>query len=187
MNKVKGLETSVQKSQESYQIDSNLQELLIEAKALFEELDKCSAQIRALEKELQRVNAKFPFKLKLKESEESLYMPPHDRHVQWCPNGTVRGYTQQEFDFLSWEMEDSAKNFRFFLVIEEKEFVLLEDAQSPGLRREFLSQIKFKKPVIELDMATRLHYCEYRNYFIQSFKEYLRNHRIAIEMGTFFK
>jgi len=186
MNKTKVNGNLSQKNQELYQIDPNLQELLIEAKALFDELDKSSSQIRALEKELQRVNAQFPFKLKLKEQVESLCMPPLDRHIQWSPNGTIRGYTQQEIHYLSWELEDSAKNFRFFLIIEEKEFVFLEGVELPELRREFVSHIKLKKPVIELDMATRLQYCEYRTHFVQSFKEYLRSHRISIEMGSFF-
>jgi hypothetical protein len=188
MNKAKvGENTSAQKNQELYQIDASLRELLIEAKALFEDLDKYSLQVRALEKELQKINAHFPFKLKIKEQQESFIMPALDRHVAWCVEGTVRGYTQQEIDYLAWEIDDNAKNFRFFLIIEEKEFVFFDGVELPGFRREYASHVKYKKPLIEADMYTRLKFCEYLHFFVQSFKDHLRSHRISIEMGEFLK
>src|ERR1700722_4401203 len=84
------------KNQEFLQIDENLHELLLEAKELFEALDKYSSQVRALEKELQKINAKFPFKLKVKEEPESMVKPALEKHMGWCADGSIRGYTLQD-------------------------------------------------------------------------------------------
>ena len=186
MNKVVHNDLS-RKTIEFSQIDSNLSELLIEAKALFEDLDRYSSQVRALEKELQKVNACFPFKLKVKEEQESFVRPVLDKHTQWCVGVTMLGYTQQDIHFLSWEADENTKNFRLFLVVEEKECVLFDCAQSAGLKREFTSQVRAKKPLIETDMYTRLKYCAYLNGFIKSFKEHLRSCRMTIEMGALLK
>jgi hypothetical protein len=185
MNKV--IQSDLPLKSEFSQIDSNLFELLIEAKALFENLDRYSSQVRVLEKELQKINANFPYKLKIKEELESFSRPILDRHAAWCIGMAMLGYTQQDVYYLSWEIDDHAKNFRLFLVVEEKEFVLFDSAESVGIRREFISQVKLKKPLIETDMHTRLRYCEYLNGFIQSFKEHLKNYRAAIEMGASLK
>jgi len=182
MNKV--IQSDLSRKSEFSQIDSNLFELLVEAKALFENLDKYSLQVRALEKELQKINANFPYKLKIKEEPESFSRPVLDRHTTWCIGMAMRGYTQQDVYYLSWELDDHAKNFRLFLVLEEKEFVLFDSAESAGIRREYISQVKLKKPLIETDMHTRLKYGEYLNGFIQTFKEHLKNYRTAIEMGV---
>lgn len=161
-------------------IDENLRELLVEAGALFEEFDKYSSRIRTLEGELQKINANFPFKLKVKEW-ESPFMPALQKHEEWVPKGIVHGYLLRECTYLSWEKNDSSNIYRLFLVIEETEKVIF-DYDLGTMRRNFCSRIKYQRPLIETSIQTRLEYAGQLAGFISDFKQYLKNYRTEIEL-----
>lgn len=165
------------KEKEILLIDEQLDTLALEAKQLFELLDKYSHRIRTLETELQKINANFPFSLKIKEENESHLKPIPDKHIQRYAR-TADGFFTKDFWYLSWEKDDNSKNFRLLLIIKEIEFVVRGDR-----RIKLDSQIKFQKPLVETNLQTRLQYSEYLLPFIDSFKEYLKNSRLTIEQG----
>lgn len=168
------------KNQNSLQIDISLNELIIEAEKLFGLLDICTSHIRILEKELQRIHLNLPFELKISEEKKSLLKPALDKHNEGCV-GQVHGFWIQDVWYFSWEEDENSKTFRLLLTMKETEFVLFDYDEHIEQVREFCSEIKFRKPLIETNIQTRLQYSQYLIPFINAFKEYLKTYQIAIK------
>lgn len=168
-----------QKSQEASPGDPDIEELVAEAKALYTALDNVSKQIRTLESCLGELKAHFPFRHCISEEQESpVLRPSEQRHDEAHPY--AKGYWTKVYWHLAWEQDDSSKNFRLFLVSEERD--RLADYKENFLG-EIHSKILFKKPLIETDLPTRLRHSEHLASFIIAFKKYLESCRISIETG----
>jgi hypothetical protein len=168
--------------QDLFQIDIHFSELKAEAQLLFDLLNAYSSRINALEKNLQEIHANFPFRLNIKEGKRSILKQPLGTHIEGCA-GDVHGFWTQDFWYLSWEADDNSKNFRLFLTIEELEFIFFDYGEHIEQIKEFCSNIKFKRPLIETNIQTRLQYSEYLLPFIDAFKDYLKSCRLAVEQG----
>lgn len=90
--------TPVQKAQEGSYLDSvfkkEIQELVAEAKSLFDVLDSSSKRIRDLESALSDLKANFPFQIELAERSRGWEGP-------W---------------YLAWDWDDCSKKFRLLLI-----------------------------------------------------------------------
>lgn len=181
MNPRPSVTTSL-KSQDSSSSDTDIEALVTEAKALFKILDDVSMRIRTLESSLGELKAHFPFRHCISEEQESpVLRPPEQRHKEAHP--CVTGYWTKVYWFLAWEQDDSSKNYRLFLVSEERDRLASYDENFIG---EIHSKILFKKPLIETDLPTRLRHSEHLFSFIIAFKKYLETCRCSIELGNFF-
>jgi hypothetical protein len=171
---------SIQDTSTLPDIDVSLKELEIEAKSLFQVLDHASNKIRKMETCLSELKAHFPFRYAI--TEELADMTPqggYDGNGRFIPDCCDETYW-----CLAWEQDDSSRNYRLFL-ISEMRVVTLASRDNDGHFRVVASKVVFKKPLIETDLATRLHYFDSLNPFIRSFKNYLANRRISIEYKSF--
>ena len=101
----------------------------------------------------------------------------YHKNVQYAES-----YVTQVSWYLAWEQfEDNIKNFRLFLVGEDKEIVCINACDNPRWI-EFQSKTIFKKPLIETDLQTRLKYAESLNPFFNQFAEYLKKCRFFLEL-----
>lgn len=173
--------TSVEKNQETTSFDNSLKELALEAKLLFKALDDTSAKIRELETSLSNLKAHFPFRRLINEEKESIHKIVEECHAAVCPYG--HHYFTKVYWYISWEADENSKNFRLFLISEEKEIIEYPVATDEYESIEFQVRNLIKKPLIETDLQTRLKYSEHLVPFIDSFKEFLRNCRTSIEHG----
>ena len=171
-----------EENKKTVQVDASLKELIVEAEKLFGLLDTYTSRIRFLEKELQRVHLNLLFTLKVKKDKGSLLKPALDIHNEGCA-GQVHGFWTQDIWYLSWEEDENSKTFRLLLTMKETEFVLFDYGEHIEQVREFSSQIKFRKPLIETNIQLRLQYSEYLISFIDSFKNYLKTYQTAIEQN----
>jgi hypothetical protein len=166
-------------------INSSIHELVHEAKILFSTFDAISSSICKLEKDLNDSKAYFPFKFKARIDLESCAKKPEPRHDTISYD--LLGYRTCTYWYLAWEAaEENTKNFRLFLIGEEKEIIYYsipgDDPESCG-EQEFQTKNVFKKPLMETSLSIRIQYSEYLIPFIDSFKDYLKSCRLIIEQG----
>lgn len=161
----------------STSIDSSLKTLITEAEILFKLLDNASNAIRHFEKSMNELKAFFSFRLCLKKEEESSPKNLADYHKDLR---YAESFSTQLFWYLAWEpLDENSKNYRLFLMTEEKE--ILHCPYEDGIYRdEFQSKNIFKKALIETDIQTRLEYVEYLNCFINRFQSHLAERRLSI-------
>lgn len=163
-------------------INSSIHELVHEAKVLFSTFDAISSSICKLEKDLNETKAYFPFKYKVYIDSESCAKKPEPRHNTISYD--LLGYRTYIYWYLGWEAEENTKNFRLFLIGEEKEIIyysIPENDPEACEEQEFQKKNIFKKPLMETDLQTRLQYSEHLLPFINSFKDYLKGYRLAVE------
>jgi hypothetical protein len=167
-------------------IDTSLQELIGEAKALFQALDSTSAKIRDFEKSLSELKAHFPFRSFLKEDKLSSLNELTERHLSKTKalhlcDDQLR-YRTRTCWYLSWESEENSKNFRLLLMSTQKEIIVWASGGEvvEGID-PYESEVVFKRPLIEMDLPTRLQFAEYLSAFIVNFTKYLRKCRESID------
>jgi hypothetical protein len=161
-------------------IDASLEALSEEVSTLFSVLDQTSGDIKKVEAYLKNLGANFSFRLRINET-ESARKSPKDTHQ-------VAGYLSVEFYFirtcwyLAWTEDENNKQYRLFFIKEEEEVVGCTGmGECCKYTDAFQTQCLLKKPFIETDINTRLQYSSSLVPFIESFKNYLRDYRIANE------
>ena len=166
--------------------DTSLKELVGEAQALFQVLDSVSTKIRDFEKQLGELKAHFPFRYFLREDKPSALKELSEQqlnrieHISNADNALR--YRTKTCWYFAWEAEENSKNFRLFLTSTQKEIIVW--AICGGTVEEiepYESEVLFRRPLIEMDLPTRLQFAEYLSAFISDFKEYLRRCRMSIE------
>ena len=173
-----------QNLQEALPVDTALQELVSEAEILFNLLDSTSASIRKFEKSLSDLKAYFSFRLCIKEEKTSRAKTLTAEYKQSIDESVDAGhsFSTKIYWYLAWEADDTSKNFRLFLVTEEKVIINTgyeEDYYSYDLQ----TKVIFKRPLIETDIQTRLKYAEFLALFINAFRDNLKRSRILLEKG----
>lgn len=176
------------KEETNFQLD----DLVNEAQGLFQVLDDISGKIRDLEKRLNEIKAYFPFSYLIGEDESSVVYALEQRHLErrFQQDPESLGYCSNTCWYLSWEATDeNSKNFRLFLLSKLKEVIVWAYNRDPvkGVT-SCKPEILFKRPLIEVDLPTRLRFAEHLSVFISHFKEYLRRYRLSIEgqeVGSF--
>lgn len=172
---------TIENKQQSLSIDSSLQELILEAEALFKVLDIVSAKITKLETSLSNIKAHFPFRVAIREGQESAAKKITDEVQESADSEWV---ATKVCWYLAWEPADeNSKNYRLLLISEEIECFHygFEDTYRPGGSRS--KHIIYKKPLIETDLQTRLVNLEHLTYFVDRFTEHLKHYRISIIEG----
>jgi len=178
------LSTAKQFSLSKEPVGSQLDDLVNEAQALFQALDNTSGKIRDLEKRLSELKANFPFTYLLREDKSSVIHSLEQRHFdrRFEQDPAHLGYCPNICWYLSWDADENSKNFRLFLLSRLKEVIVWVHHGEPV--EGFIpheSEILFKRPLIEVDLPTRLQFAEYLSAFISHFKEYLKRYRMSIE------
>ncbi len=163
-------------------VDSSIQKLVEEAKSLFSIFDSISASVCKFEQDLNNARAYFPYKSQAIKVEVSHKKNPETYHKDI--GYEVLGYYTKTHWYLSWESDENSKNFRLFLIAEEKEIILfmIPDEERCG-EMEFQTKNIFKKPLMETNLSIKLQYSECLIPFIDSFTDYLQKRRIIIEQG----
>lgn len=176
------ISSSIDKSAENTQtpssIDPLLNELVTEVKDLFKVIDSTSNKIRELESCLRGLKAHFPFRYYFEEEQGS--QVNLDQKYPQVPSATAQFYSTQTYRCLSWEQDESFKNFRLFLIDEERDEITY-CIDRCALSNMALPKTLSKKPFIETDLPTRLRYSEYIVPFINAFKKYIVTCRTSIE------
>ena len=168
-------------------------EAVEEAKNLFTRFDSLSSSIHQFEKELNDVKAYFPFRYLLKiETDSHLKNPAsHHEEIDYLFEGysiVVKGYRIKTCWYLSWESDETTKNFRLFLIAEEIEVLYfyvngLDNLHRDGLREHDDYQVKniYKEPFMGTKLPVRFQFSEHLNPFFNAFKDFMRNCSLALD------
>ncbi|MDR3550274.1 MAG: hypothetical protein P4L31_02590 [Candidatus Babeliales bacterium] len=169
----------IQKVKEPVLLDSVLDELGLEIKALFSVLDDISKSILKIEKYLTDSKVNIPFSLSIKEEKESSPKPIQEHHL--ATYASVDYVTTKTLWHLSWQLDENSKVYRLFLIINEREFAYYDSGDGSYLIG--VSDLKhiFKKTLYDTDLQTRLECSRSLYFFIDAFKEHLKNYRVSIE------
>lgn len=164
------------------QLNSAVKELLGESQSLFQVMDNASSIIRNFEKSMGEIKAHFPFSYAVRKesvpnTQETAGM--HEKNVGRC---NYIGYNSYLEWHLAWEEDEKSDRFRLFVISRRQEFtVAFLEGDSRESISPLINQIEFKKPLIEIEMATRLCFVEHLQVFVKKFTEYLKRYRESIE------
>ena len=164
--------------------DPNLAEISIEADSLYVALNKRMAKIGKAEKILNNRKSHFPFEKLVEKSESRASITVKDKHISIYPN--IEKIFTRKYSYLSWASSKIAginsKDYRLFLIEEESEIGCSGKGENYK-EKVFSSKCVIMKPLIEANVPTRIKYLKYFDHFISSYKDYLKQCRIAVEAG----
>lgn len=168
----------IQPQPKSESLEHSLQGLFSEAGELFKTLDQYSKIILKLEENLVDLKANFPFRLLVKNEHDLSKRKLTLEHEQYA-HGEF--FTTKNLWYLAWEsIDQNNKKFRLFLISEEVETIHSGWEETYEFF-ELSPKLLAKKPLIETDLQTRLHYFEHIDSFINAFKDHLHAYRVLID------
>jgi hypothetical protein len=144
-------------------------------------LDDVSTTIRKIEHSLSSVKAHFPFRLLVKEGEQSPLQPALERHItRSVPE--IQGFFTKDDWYLAWEQCDTSHDFRLFFIIEKVESIFFDFSESEFTDQleqteKFCSHIVVKKHLLEADIPIKLECSVHLIFFLDGFKQHLKNYR----------
>ncbi len=82
---------------------------------------------------------------------------------------------------MAWELDDQSKQYRLMLISQEEEIIHIISPETAGKhRKKFQETVLLRKPLIEMDLYTRLQYAHMLSIFLEA----LNDHLYALYFGS---